>query len=112
LQAGSRSKKTRFNPYMVARNSLGYFTPQCYMTFFMFRFFKFSLPAMSYPLPLLHYQNTDLLLFWPSSLLQLYHLSLFAIPFCVGYFFEIRSSFMSELARPQSSYLCFPHHHP
>jgi hypothetical protein len=36
-------------PYMVACNSIGYFTAQCYVTFFTFRFFNFYLPAMPSP---------------------------------------------------------------
>jgi hypothetical protein len=35
--------------------------PQCYVTFFTFRFFKFYLPAMPSHHPRLHYQSTDLL---------------------------------------------------
>jgi hypothetical protein len=51
---------------------------QCYMTFFTFRFFKFYLPAVS-SLPPCYFIRTQtyLLLFWPSSLLQVHCLYMF-----------------------------------
>jgi hypothetical protein len=41
LESSLQKQEARFNPYMVACNSIGYFTPQCCVTFFTFRFFKF-----------------------------------------------------------------------
>jgi hypothetical protein len=73
LQAGYRSKKARFNSYIVACNSVGYFIPQCYVIFFMFRFFKFYLPAMPSPPPATlseHSLAYFSFFFLPSSLLN------------------------------------------
>jgi hypothetical protein len=44
-------QKAKLNPYMVACDFIGYFIPQCYVTFFMFQFFKFYLSAMPSPPP-------------------------------------------------------------
>jgi hypothetical protein len=53
LSPASRLQKqeARFNPYMVTCNSVAYFNPQCYVTFFTFRLFKYFLPSMPLPPP-------------------------------------------------------------
>jgi hypothetical protein len=79
LQASYRGNKikTRFNPYMVICNWIGYFTlvlvpfyPYCYVTFTI-GFFRFYLSAMP-SLPPCYSIRTQvcLFLFWSSSLLK------------------------------------------
>jgi hypothetical protein len=62
LQAHYRSKKTRFNPYMIACNSIGYFPrvmwPSTHSDSLSF------ISLLCCPLPLLPYQSTDLLAFF------------------------------------------------
>jgi hypothetical protein len=48
LQAGFRSKKQGLTHLWLHATLLAT-SPQCYVTFFMFRFFKFHLPAMPSP---------------------------------------------------------------
>jgi hypothetical protein len=72
LQAGYRSKKQGLT-HMWLHTTIVYMQPypQCSVTFFMFRFFKFYLPAMPFPSPCYIIRTqTCLLLFWPSSLLH------------------------------------------
>jgi hypothetical protein len=72
LASKLQKQEARFNPYAVACNSIGYFTPQCYVNFFMFRFFKFYLPAMPPPPPCYIIRTqTCLFPFSPSSLLNI-----------------------------------------
>jgi hypothetical protein len=51
LTSRLQKQGARFNPHMITCNYIGYYTPQCYVTFFMFRYFKFYLPAMPSPPP-------------------------------------------------------------
>jgi hypothetical protein len=59
LASRLQKQEAMFNPHMVACESVGYFTPQCYVAFLSF------ISLLCHPLPLLHYQNTDL----PASFL-------------------------------------------
>jgi hypothetical protein len=85
LQAGFRGKKQSLTHILLHVTLLAISYPQYYVTF-MFQFFKFYLSAMP-SLPLLHYQNTDLSLFWSFSLLH--HSPLWCLPMtCVGMLHE------------------------
>jgi hypothetical protein len=63
LQAGYRSKKQSSTHIWLHVTSLAMSFPQCYVTFFMFQFFKFLLSVLPSLLP------ACLFLIWPSSLL-------------------------------------------
>jgi hypothetical protein len=70
LQAGYRNKKQSSTHTWLHVTSLIISFPPCYVTFFMFQFFKFYLSAL-HPFLLPHYQSTGcLFLFWSSSLLH------------------------------------------
>jgi hypothetical protein len=70
LQAGYRSKKQGLT-HIWLHGNYWLLHPQCYVTFFTFRFLSFTC-LLCHPLPLLHFQNPDLLVsfFWPSFLLH------------------------------------------
>jgi hypothetical protein len=68
-----QKQEARFNPYMVACNSIGYFTllPSAMWPSSCLDSLRFYLPAMpSPPLCYIIRIQTWLLFFWPSSLLH------------------------------------------
>jgi hypothetical protein len=69
LQAGYRSKKQSSTHTWLHVTSLAISFPQCYVTFFMFQFFKFSLSALL-SLPPAALSEHSLFLIWSSCLLH------------------------------------------
>jgi hypothetical protein len=59
LPSRLQKRKARFNPYMVACNSIGYFSPSATWPSSCFNSLSF-ISLLCCPFPLLHYQNTNL----------------------------------------------------
>jgi hypothetical protein len=70
LQVGYRSKKQSSTHIWLHVTLLGILFPQCYVTSFMFQFFKFYFSALPFLLPASLSEHSCLFLFWFSSLLQ------------------------------------------